>query len=141
MKVTGPGNVKAGTVKSRKKAGGSADQKFEIATSEEGGATIANPVQGPLAADSLGALVSLQESPDAPGGRSKGVVQAESMLDSLEDIRHGLLLGRIPRRQLDRLAKTLADSRERTADPRLREILNDIEIRAAVELAKLDQGP
>lgn len=139
MKVTGPGNVRTGTVKSRKKAGGGADQKFEVPT-EESGTTAANPVRGPLAADALGALVSMQESPDAPGGRSKGVVLAESMLDSLDDIRHGLLLGRIPRRQLDQLAKTLADRRERSADPRLREIINDIEIRAAVELAKLDRG-
>jgi len=38
---------------------------------------------------------------------------------------------------LDNLAKTVREERDATDDPRLEDVLNEIETRAAVELAKL----
>ena len=62
------------------------------------------------------------------------------MLDELEQIRLGLLLGQIPRARLEQLAQMVRARREQLDDPKLIAILDDIELRAAVELAKLS-GP
>ena len=60
------------------------------------------------------------------------------MLDRLEEIRTGLLLGSIPRSQLHELAQVAQQTRESFVDPALSDVLDDIELRARVELAKLD---
>jgi hypothetical protein len=62
------------------------------------------------------------------------------MLDELEQIRLGLLLGQIPQARLEQLAQMVRARREQLDDPKLIAILDDIELRAAVELAKLS-GP
>jgi hypothetical protein len=62
------------------------------------------------------------------------------MLDRLEDIRHGLLMGAIPRDRLQELAAAVRRQREAIDDPRLVEILDEIELRARVELAKLERS-
>ena len=62
------------------------------------------------------------------------------MLDELEQIRLGLLLGQIPRARLEQLAQMVRARREQLDDLKLIAILDDIELRAAVELAKLS-GP
>jgi len=59
------------------------------------------------------------------------------MLDELEQIRLGLLLGQIPRARLEQLAQMVRARREQLDDPKLIAILDEIELRAAVELAKL----
>jgi hypothetical protein len=51
-----------------------------------------------------------------------------------------LLLGTIPASRLESLAQQIRAKREQVSDPRLDQILDDIELRAAVELAKLGQG-
>lgn len=101
-------------------------------------------VSGPAPSASTGAvasvdaLLSLQEAPDGAGARSKGLARAHDMLDLLEDVRRGLLLGAIPRSRLERLANLVNMGKNGFEDPALSSILTDIELRAAVELAKLD---
>ena len=48
-----------------------------------------------------------------------------------------MLEGRLSVEAIERLAAQAAAGRAQVRDPRLAEILNDIELRAAVELAKL----
>ena len=60
------------------------------------------------------------------------------MLERLEEIRAGLLLGAIPRSQLVDLARVAQETRENFVDPALNDVLDDIELRARVELAKYD---
>jgi hypothetical protein len=81
-------------------------------------------------------LRSLRDSTDQSGGRSKK--RAEEILDKLEDIRIGLLTGSISRDRLEALDQMVQQHRDQVADPRLAEILDEIELRARVELAKLD---
>lgn len=63
------------------------------------------------------------------------------MLDLLDDVRHGLLRGAIPVSKLESLLTAVRNQRDHVDDPRLAEILDEIEVRAAVELAKLDRLP
>lgn len=89
------------------------------------------------AAAPLDSLLALQEVPDALVGRARAKRRGEELLDQLEQLRLGLLAGRLPRDRLERLVRLAAEQRELGDDPRLGEILAEIELRAAVELAKL----
>lgn len=48
-------------------------------------------------------------------------------------------LGTLPRERLDRLTRLLAERRGEIDDPRLAALIDEIELRAAVELAKLER--
>jgi hypothetical protein len=75
---------------------------------------------------------------DAPARRRRQVDRAAKTLDALDRVAVGLLEGRLPGglRQ-DLLA--LRDGAERTGDPGLDDLLLEVDIRAAVELAKLER--
>jgi hypothetical protein len=88
----------------------------------------------PLAA--IDTLIALQEVPDLLAGKAKAARRGRDMLDLLEDIRDGLLLGGISRATLTRLLHLVNVKREEFADPGLSALLDDIELRARVELAK-----
>jgi hypothetical protein len=62
--------------------------------------------------------------------------RAGDMLDLLDDIRVGLLEGRVPRGKLEGLLRMVQSRRDEVVDPRLSAVLDEIELRAAVELAK-----
>jgi hypothetical protein len=96
---------------------------------------VSQPVTaGPLTA--IDSLIALQEVPDALAGRAKAAKRGRDMLDLLEDIRDGLLLGGISRTTLHRLVNLVNVKREEFLDPGLSALLDDIELRARVELAK-----
>jgi hypothetical protein len=61
----------------------------------------------------------------------------EDILDRLEELRRDILAGGVPRARLETLAQTLRSRRAGVSDPRLIQILDEIELRAAVEIAKL----
>ena len=57
--------------------------------------------------------------------------------EKLEEIRDGLLMGYISRDRLIEISRQVKDNRYQSDDPRLQEILSEIELRVEVELAKL----
>ena len=63
--------------------------------------------------------------------------RAEDLLDRLDEIRDGILCGALSRQRLEELVQNLAARRESSPDPQLAALLDDIELRAKVELAKL----
>lgn len=89
---------------------------------------------------SVDAVVALQEitgdNTDERGAKNR----ANLILDKLEDIRMGLLMGQIPKSNLDELSRILIVARENSIDANLLEIIEDIELRAKIELAKLEMG-
>jgi hypothetical protein len=89
----------------------------------------------------LNTVLALQEAPDATRGRAKqrAKQRADMMLDHLDEIRLGLLMGTIPMARLEQLAQLVRAKREQVDDPKLLAILDEIELRAAVELAKLSR--
>ena len=139
MKIEGPGPVRTGTVRRTGKAAKKGDEVFM--PESHGEETAAAPVAGagPLAA--VEALLPLQEVPDATSAPSRGLAHGNDMLDRLEDIRLGLLAGSIPRHQLDQLVRMVEQRRKEFIEPHLAMILDEIELRARVELAKLKVHP
>jgi hypothetical protein len=92
-------------------------------------------VRGPAAAAPLEPLVKIQEVDDRQDRQSRQ--RGEEILARLEELRLGLLEGRIPRERLDGLVQLCEQQRGKVTDPRLAEILDEIDLRARVELAKL----
>ena len=101
-------------------------------------ASEASPARAASAASGIDALLMAQETGDAMEGRRKNKERANQLLDKMEELRLGILAGRMPSTQLRTLAHLAAQERTQMEDPALASILDDIELRVAVELAKLD---
>ncbi|TAN57291.1 MAG: flagellar assembly protein FliX, partial [Rhodospirillales bacterium] len=63
--------------------------------------------------------------------------RGESILGHLDELRHGLLMGHLPKERLIELAQLVRGKRDQVDDPLLAQVLDEIELRAEVELAKL----
>jgi hypothetical protein len=91
-------------------------------------------------AQSVDALLTLQEVPDGTTGRRRAFKRGQSLLDHLDAIRVGLLTGSLSRERLAKLAQMLRQPRDEALDPAVAELLDEIELRAEVELAKLSRA-
>ena len=139
MKISNIGNARQSDQAKRKKGadgkgGEFAERLKEAVAGTETGAAVDAPSVG--AADSL---LAVQEVPDASHGRSKGLVKryGDDVLDRLEEIRIGILSGSISKDKLSGLAQAMRQRRQKSDDPCLNEIIDEIELRAEVEIAKL----
>lgn len=94
-------------------------------------------VSGAAAPSPVDGLLALQEVPDSLARHAKARRRGEALLEELDQLRLDLLTGTLPEARLERLAALAAAQRERIDDPRLAEIIEEIELRVAVELAKL----
>ncbi|MEM1138816.1 MAG: flagellar assembly protein FliX [Pseudomonadota bacterium] len=137
MKVERAQTTSSGVRRTARRAGGAAFSLGETAdtqgTGEAAGAKSAQAV------GSIDALMALQGVPEGASGRKRAVGRAASMLDLLDEIRISLLSGRLPQNRLQQLVKVVESQRERLHDPRLETVLDEIELRARVELAKYDR--
>lgn len=84
-------------------------------------------------------LLAIQESLEAAERDARARKRAEAMLDELGALQLGLLSGRLSESRLAALA-TLAREGEKAADPRLAAIAEEVEVRVAVELARLERA-
>ncbi len=98
---------------------------------------VATRAQGAGPATLVGGLFAVDVEQDAAQGRSRGLAHGHAMLDELDGVRLALLQGNLSRDRLERLAGRLRDT-VRPADPALAQVIDDIELRVAVELAKYD---
>lgn len=103
----------------------------------EGGAAAAPPAAGAgiVAAAGIDALLALQAVDDPAHRRRKQVRRATGLLDALEDMQADLLAGAASDERLGQLQALIGEARERT-DRRLDAVIDDIELRVQVELAK-----
>jgi len=135
MEIKGTGRVETTAVK-RKAQAGAGGGGFSVGGAGEPHAQIvAGP--GPIAA--LDSILMLQGMEDSTQGKSKGLTHGEQLLDLLDSVRDGLLAGGIPRATLNKLAHAVTRRQDGFADPKLQDVLDQIELRAHVELAKLEQ--
>jgi len=137
MRVNGAGQSR-GVVAKRvgKGSAGSAGGGFKV-DSADSDATVQSAA--PVASTAnVGALLSIQEVPDAAEDRRRGIKRGRDLLAELDAIRVGLLSGRLPRERIERILRMLRQRQRGFDDPLLSEIVAQIEVRAAVELAKLE---
>jgi len=139
MKVGGTGSAgPAGSVGGARKGGG---EGFRLPSAAgASGPARANGVTASQAVMGMEALLTLQDGGTPAERRRRAVGRAGRLLDVLERMRVALLEGELSGADLQRLQRTLREQRAATDDPRLEMLLDEIETRGAVELAKLEQA-
>ena len=144
MKVTGTGPASGPkrTEKTRKTQGGSKAGKADFTShldsflGEAGEVHAADVPHAVAGVESIFAAQTVTDSTD-PEARRRMAQRGEEILARLDELRHGLLLGSVSKERLLDIARMVRQKRETGADPRLSAILDEIELRAQVELAKL----
>lgn len=139
MKVSGTGGPSQAT--GAKPARGGGGEGFRVGAG--GAASAAAPaaqISGAGAVMGVDALIALQEVESPTERRRRSVRRAGRLLDKLDAIRLALLGGELERGELDSLAVALREERAFTDDPKLEAVLDEIETRAAVELAKFESS-
>jgi hypothetical protein len=91
-------------------------------------------------ATGIDALLALQSVEDPLLARKKAIRRGNALLDTLEQVKADLLLGQVSEGRLNQLMVLIGQARERNL-PELDPILDDIELRARVELAKFGRFP
>ncbi|GJD29970.1 Flagellar assembly protein FliX [Methylobacterium adhaesivum] len=121
--------------------GGAASRRPEagaIFALDQSGAANSSAAATPAASlAGLDAILTLQARADTPEERRRRATRrGHDLLDALDRLKASLLMGRVSARDLQAIASRLAQ-RGASGDPRLDALIADIELRAAVELAKL----
>ena len=142
MKITdtnAPRPISNSSLRRKSSAGAANFLDFLSAADDAASVGDAAPVEA-TTAPYFDAMLSLQEMPEEDIRRRKVMQRGQNALDQLDQLRHALLMGRVPAHVLRNLTNFTTDQRIAAADPRLREVMDEIELRAAVELAKLEMA-
>ncbi len=139
MKISKTGSGKTTTSIGKKKKASGKGGTFADSLKEASEVVGAVAAVDPSPITSVDSVLSVQESSDATEERSRGLarVYGENILDHLDEIRHGLLSGAVSKENLAVMARNMRSKRRQSSDPRLNEIINEVELRAEVEIAKL----
>lgn len=139
MKITPFHTIVPGSTTQRtRRTSGTGASSFSSYLSESEETSELSEVAAPSAPSSLSGVLALQEISDEEMHRQKAFKQAHLTLDVLEELRNSLLMGEVPLHLLNRLAGRIAEQKKTISDPRLLDLMKDIELRASVELAKLE---
>ena len=137
MKITSTRPVHTTPTRASQRALSKKGSDFSSQLIDEPAASGAVSSKAPIGA--VDGILAVQEVPTATDGRSRGIKRGYSILDHLDDLRLGLLTGSISGKRLVDLGQEIKEARDTVIDPQLSAILDDIELRAAVELAKLEK--
>lgn len=139
MKVTGPTGI--GSSSGARPSQGAGGEGFRLvladAASGPGQASSVAATQGVMGVE---ALLALQDVGGPLERKRRAVRRAGRILDVLDEIKVALLDGDLSAAELDRLRRAVRDERGLTDDPKLEAVLDEIELRAAVEVAKLEMA-
>ena len=104
-----------------------------------GGVSKQDQVQATAAMTSADAIFAAQMVQDEEERqiRQKLVKKGNMLLKNLEEIREGLLVGEIPKEKLIEISRFVKEKDIQSSDQKLQEIMQEIELRVEVELAKL----
>jgi hypothetical protein len=138
MKITYTPPVKALDKVRKKNAGSSASgvdfEGFLEGTEETGAAGEAQAASG------VNSFLFMQEVSDEQIANRKAYQQGKQAISVLEQLHRDLLMGTVPETTLRRLKDIVNKPQETFTDPHLKQMLDEIELRAAVELAKLEKA-
>ena len=83
-------------------------------------------------------LMHLQEVSDALQGKARACARAQDLLNVLDVLREGLLIGAFASHDLAHMAQQLSLRPQENIDPLLKEVLEQIEQRVHIELTKIE---
>jgi hypothetical protein len=136
MKVEGPGSTQQTSRTGKKDKVGGGGAFSDMLT---GGAASSSPASAPQSISAIDTLLAVQgaEDPTERAARKRMKVRGGRILDELERIRLGLLSGTLTIGDIINIADVVAMHREKIMDPDLTSILDEIDLRAQVEMAKM----
>ncbi|MBX9707937.1 MAG: flagellar assembly protein FliX [Caulobacteraceae bacterium] len=135
MKITGPYGPGPTTPGRPVRAAGG----FSVSQGASPGA--AAPVQASISTagvSDVSALMALQGVESATERRRRAVRRGRGLLDRLDELKLALLAGESGEASLERLSRSLREERPEDPDRTLSSLLDQIDLRAAVELAKAE---
>lgn len=125
-----------GAARSARSAGGTGT-RFTL---DSGGATAKAEARAPISIlGGLEALIAIQSEDNTREKRRRSVKRGQGLLDVLDELKLALLGGSLPPGIQSRLRAALHENGA-SGDPNLDGIVDAIELRAEVELAKLKQA-
>jgi parvulin-like peptidyl-prolyl isomerase len=128
------GNVRVGNAGGRGTSrNGSSGAAFHVDEGPAAPRAAATAATTPSAG--IDALLALQAAQDPLLNRRKLVRRGNALLDTLQEVAADVLVGRVSDGRLNQLLALIGQARER-GEPELDALLDDIELRARVELAK-----
>lgn len=137
MKIEGPGRTSATSGTKGKGKVSSADGSFsDLLTGGVKETRSAAATHSIASIDSLLAAQSV-EDPTERAARKRMQVRADNILTELENMRIALLTGTLTVGHIIDIADVVAAHREKIMDPRLHAVLDEIDLRAQIEIAKL----
>jgi len=134
MRITGNKPITGVQGRGAKKQTSSGSETF--APDLGGDVAHSSPTAGGAAIQGMDALLALQEVDDRAERRSKAAKHGHTLLDTLESVRADLLAGHVSEDRLELLARQVG-KRPPSGDERIDSVLEEIELRVKVELAKL----
>lgn len=137
MKVTGPGSTQHTSKTDKKKSVSGSDQSFSSLVT--GGAAESEEASAAQSIAKVDALLAVQEveDPTARAAKRRMRDRGENILQELDKIRMALLTGEVTVGDVLGVADMVAVHREKIMDPQLTAILDEIDLRAQVEIAKI----
>lgn len=137
MRITDTNRLNRADSKKAKKSGGEGGEKFSVSgqASEMRGPSHSAPAQD---VGSIDALLALQAVEDPTFAKKKSIKRGHDLLDGLENMKTDLLVGRVSESRLENMLNLVKKARSKS-DPALDGIIDEIELRVRVELAKLNK--
>ncbi|WP_409020747.1 flagellar assembly protein FliX [Brevundimonas vesicularis] len=134
MKVSGPTGPSQPQGQRPARAGGG----FNLPAATAGSGAAATSAASSVASLSgVSALMALQGVEDPTERKRRAIRRGSGLLDRLDELKMSLLAGQDGTAALSRLAQSLREERPETdSDTGLKAVLDQIELRAAVEMAK-----
>ena len=86
------------------------------------------------------ALMALQGVDSVEERRRRAVKRGHTALDLLDEMKIGLLSGRLASEMVHKLREAAAGLKDLSGDPRIDQVLAEIDLRVEVELAKVESA-
>lgn len=135
MRIDGPKDVGKPSKTSAKGKSNATGQRFIVGGGDQSAGLSGTGGAGSI--NNIGALLASQVV-DGPAAKREGAVRHGSdMLDVLDQLKVGLLSGRVSPQMINRLRTLVAEKGRFAVGGHLEGVLSQIELRAEVELAKL----
>lgn len=143
MKVSGPGKTGATSGVSKAKKADKAeavDESFgDMMVSAASGPSAVAPTTATQSIAQVDALLAVQgaDDPTARAAKQRMRKRSDDVLDALDNVRMAMLGGNLTVGHMVDIADVVASHRENIDDPQLTAIMDEIDLRAQVELAKM----
>lgn len=143
MRIDGPGKTSSTSNSSKtKKSKGAGGTSFSALVDSMNAGAETSESADVAATSSVGvvdALLAVQED-GARGSKEANArmeQRAEDILNQLDNVKNSILTGDVSEAELQQISNLIASKRDQDIDPMLSELLDEIDLRAQVELAKM----